>query len=297
MHDTADTGSEIAELHGLYQYLGIPGIIDIHTHFMPDRVMAKVWHYFDHIVPQFGVEWPISYRGPESERIEWLEQFGVIAFTSLVYAHKPDMAAWLNDWSLGFATRTPACIPTATFYPEQAARHYVGEAIDRGARLFKSHIQVGDHDPNDPLLDPVWDMLAECRVPVLIHAGSGPAPGRFTGPAPIRDLLRRFPRLRLVIAHMGLPEYTEFIDLAQRHEDVWLDTTMAFTEFTERDHPFPRDQLHRLAALGDRIVFGSDFPNIPYPYSTAVRAVTDIGPDDDWVRGVLHDNALRLGVL
>lgn len=289
--------SEIDPLHAIYEHLGIPGIIDVHTHFMPDRVVAKVWHYFDHVVPRFGVQWPITYRGPESDRIEWLRRFGVIAFTSLVYPHKPDMANWLNDWSLGFAARTPGCIPTATFYPEVGARDYVVDAIDRGARLFKSHIQVGEYDPNDPLLDAVWDVIAQRRVPVVIHCGSGPAPGRFTGPEPISELLDRFPGLRLIVAHMGLPEYSEFLDLAERHDDVWLDTTMAFTEFIERDHRFPRSELGRLVDLGDRIVFGSDYPNIPYPYLDAVEAITHLGLGDQWVRGVLHDNAARLGVL
>ena len=47
-------------------------------------------------------------------------------------------------------------------------------------------------------------------------------------------------------------------------------------------------------ALGDRVLFGSDFPNIPDPYEHAVDAVVDLGLGDEWVRGVLHDNAARL---
>ena len=37
--------------------------------------------------------------------------------------------------------------------------------IDAGARVFKSHIQVGEYDPRDPLLDPVWGALSEAQVP------------------------------------------------------------------------------------------------------------------------------------
>jgi len=42
--------------------------------------------------------------------------------------------------------------------------------------------------------------------------------------------------------------------------------------------PFPRHELPRLRHLGDRILFGSDLPNIPYPYADAVRAVTTLAP-------------------
>jgi len=218
----------------------------------------------------------------------------VLRFTSLVYAHKPDMAAWLSSWALDFAARTPDCVPTATFYPEPSAPAYVEQALGRGARIFKAHVQVGDYDPRDPLLDPVWALLEDAAVPVVIHCGSGPAPGRFTGPEPVRAVLRRHPRLRLVVAHMGLPEYAEFLDLADAHEGVHLDTTMAFTDFTEEDAPFDRALLPRLRDLGDRILLGTDFPNIPYPFRHQVEALERLDLGEDWLRGVLLRNAERL---
>ena len=66
------------------------------------------------------------------------------------------MAAWLNEWAAEFAAATPDCLHTATFYPEPDAAEYVRAAIGRGTRIFKAHIQVGDYDPADPLLDDVW---------------------------------------------------------------------------------------------------------------------------------------------
>lgn len=41
----------------------------------------------------------------------------------------------------------------------------------------------------------------------MIHCGSGPAPGKYTGPERVERVLARHPRLRLVVAHMGMPEY------------------------------------------------------------------------------------------
>lgn len=287
---------EARELNEIRRRLDVPGIIDVHTHFMPERVLEKVWAYFDRIEPFLGRPWPVTYRLPEDIRIEVLDRFGVIAFPALAYAHKAGMAEWLNGWTLDFAVGTPGCLPTATFHPEPTAARYVSDALDRGAELFKVHVQVGDFDPNESILDPVWSQLEGRGVPIVIHAGSGPAPGRFTGPDPIARLLHRFPDLVLVIAHMGLPEYREFLDLAERHEAVHLDTTMAFTPFIESNFPFPADQVPRLVELGDRILFGSDFPNIPYRYVDAVRAIIDLDLGDAWTRAVLHDNAARLGL-
>jgi uncharacterized protein len=287
--------NEAAEVRRVWSALGLPGVIDIHTHFMPKSVMDKVWQYFDSAGPLVGREWPIKYRTAESERVAMLRQFGVCRFTALVYPHKPDMAAWLNRWSVQFAGETPDCLATATFYPEPDAGDYVATAIEAGTQVFKAHVQVGRYEPNDPLLDPVWGAIQDARIPVVIHCGSGPAPGDHTGPEPIRLLLQRFPRLRLIVAHMGMPEYVDFMDICEGSADVRLDTTMAFTPFVDELMPFPSSQLNRLRDLGDRILFGSDFPNIPHSYADAMRSLIELpGIDDAWLRGVFHDNAAQL---
>ncbi len=288
-------GEEAGEIRRFAEALGLPGLIDVHTHFMPERVLRKVWEYFDALGPLTGgMEWPITYRQEETERADLLRAFGVRAFTSMLYPHKPGMARWLNGWAAGFARRTPDCLHTATLYPEPDTAAYVREAVEAGARVFKAHVQVGAYDPADRLLDQAWGLLAEAGVPVVIHCGSGPAPGTYTGPEPITRVLARHPRLRLVVAHMGMPEYEEFFGLAERYGEVRFDTTMAFTDFSERFMPFPRRALPRLAALGDRVLLGSDFPNIPYPYLHQLHALERLGLGEEWLRAVCHDNAAEL---
>lgn len=270
-----------ADLPGLWAELGIPGAFDVHTHFLPERVMRKVWAYFDDAERNYGVAWPITYREDDDRRLARLQAMGVQRFTSLVYAHKPGMADWLSRWALEFAARTPGCVPTATFYPESGVADYVEQSLAAGARLYKLHLQVGDFDPRDPLLDPVWGMLSEAGVPALIHCGSAPLPGRFTGSGPIGEVLQRFPRLPVIIAHLGAGEYAAFLALTAGREVTWLDTTMALTEFMRARAPFPSASLpllRELAAAG-RVLFGSDFPNIPYPYAHQVEVLEDAGLD------------------
>lgn len=274
--------------------LGLPGIVDIHVHLLPPRLQARIWEHFDSAGPMIGREWPIQYRWPVPKLIEHLRRMGVLRFPTMPYAHRPGMAAGLNDWSLQLADEHSDVLPTVTFYPEPGVGEYVRGALERGARVGKVHLQVGDFDPGEPILDAVWGVLADSGIPVVIHAGSGPVPGRFTGPERIGSVLARHPGLVAVIAHLGSPETTQFLDLVQSRPNTYLDTTMAFTDFMDRIRPTTPEELRRLADLGDRVLFGSDFPSIPYPYAHAVDALTGLGMSRDWLRAVLHDNAARL---
>jgi predicted TIM-barrel fold metal-dependent hydrolase len=107
-------------------------------------------------------------------------------------------------------------------------------------------------------------------------------------------VLARHPRLTAVIAHMGAPEYADFLALAEQYDRVHLDTTMAFTAFFEGLAPYPPALLPRVRALGDKVLLGSDFPNIPYAYAEQLSALAGLGMGEDWLRRVCWDNAVRL---
>lgn len=284
-----------AWVHGL----GLDGIVDLHVHFLPERMLRKVWAYFDSAEEHYGTAWPVHYRTTEQQRLRTLRSLGVRRFAPLVYPHKPGMARWLNQWALEFAERELDAVQTATFYPEPSATGYVDEALRAGARCFKAHVQVGAYDPRDRLLDGVWGALADAEVPVVIHCGHGPLRGEHTGLEVFAEVLRRHPRLVAVLAHAAMPEYEDALELARAYPKVHLDTTMVGVPFTERLSPLPADWPRRLVPVADRIVLGSDFPNIPYPYATQLRAIAGWASAEErlgepFLRAVLHDTPAKL---
>jgi len=62
----------------------------------------------------------------------------------------------------------------------------------------------------------------------------------------------------------------------------------------DRLGPSPLHLAERVRALGDRIVFGSDFPTIPHQFAAQVSGLASLGFGDDWLRNVLWSNGLRL---
>jgi hypothetical protein len=283
-----------SDVPGWWQALGLPGLVDIHTHFMPKRVMDAVWRYFDSAAAHYGRAWPVHYRVPDAERVAILERLGVRRFTALVYPHKPGMAQSLSVWAREFAAATPGCVPTGTFYPEPSAVDYVRTALDAGTVVFKAHLQVGGYDARDELLDEVWGMLAEAGTPVVVHCGSGPQPGQFTGPGPFGEVLARHPELTAVIAHAGFPEFDEHFQLARTFRNVHIDTTMVGTPFMDGMAPLGRDVVRQLGDLQDRVVLGTDFPNIPYAYATQLAALEEFDHGEHWLRAVCWYNGMRL---
>ena len=297
--DVPTPPADDADLPRFLADLGLPGIVDLHVHFLPERMLRKVWAYFDQAEQHYGTPWPVHYRTSEPERVATLRALGVQTFAPLTYPHKPGMARWLTEWVTGFAATTPGAVPTATLFPEPDVADYLGAAVEAGARVVKVHVQVGGFDPRDPLLRPAWGLLAEAGVPAVVHCGHGPIPGRHTGLDVIGEVLAEHPALPLVLAHAGMPDFAGALDLLHRFEHVRLDTTMVGTPFSARFAPLPADWPTRLVAVSDRIVFGSDFPNIPYAYAEQVSAVARWAAADTrlgvaFLRSVLHYAPARL---
>ncbi|MBJ7528956.1 MAG: amidohydrolase [Nocardioides sp.] len=284
--------TDVAPVRAFWEGLGLPGLYDVHTHFLAPPVERKVHAVFDAAGPKIGRPWPIRYRLPVEERVALLREMGVRRFSTLPYAHRPGIAGFLNEWAAGFKRDVPESLWSATFYPEPEVGDYVAASIEAGVEVFKVHVQVGEFDLDDPLLTPAWGALEDAGTPVVVHAGHAPVGNDFTGPAPMARLLAAHPRLTVVAAHLGAPDYLDFADLAARYERVHLDTTMVFTDFWDADYP---DGLtERLRDLQPRVLLGTDFPTIPYPYVHQLESLARLDLGEDWLRDVCWHNGMRL---
>jgi predicted TIM-barrel fold metal-dependent hydrolase len=239
--------------------------VDAHTHLHPPRLFAAIRRWFDE-----HSNWNL--RGPTEpeEVVAELRAAGVERFAFFSYAHRPGMARELNRWIRDTAARFPDAIPLGTVH---AADEDPGAIVDEacgawGFRGLKVHTQVQRFYPADPRMWPVYARLVELRRVLVIHVGTGPHTNEFTGLARFVRVLERFPDLRASICHMGAFETRLAFQLLDRFPHLRLDTTMAMTRvstpYTGIDPAVVRDE--DLVRYADRILFGSDFPNLPYPY-------------------------------
>ena len=137
-----------------------------------------------------------------------------------------------------------------------------------GRRGLQGPPQVGGFHLDDPLLDAVWGSLEDAGTPCSCTPARA-GRHRFTGPASMAPA-GAVTRGSLVVAHLGAPECVEFLRSPPSTTTCHLDTTMTFNRHStgRGSHAVP-DGVAAAAAptSSPKLVLGSDFPNIPYPYA------------------------------
>jgi uncharacterized protein len=262
-------------------------LIDVHTHLMPERLFQAVRAYFRaHL-------WPPFYDAPADKLVQTLLAAGVSRFVFMPYAHRADMSRSLNHWVANVQTTfAPHGIGFGTFHPddEDLLPDLIEEAFVRlGLRGAKLHPQVGRFGVDDRRLDAVYEGAIAHGALLLIHAGRLPEPNEHIGARAFARMMRRFPHLKVIVAHAGADEFEAFFDLCGLYDGVFLDTAMVFNNHLGGGPP-----IQRVLEFQDRVLFGSDFPNIPYRFEAAVQAILDLRLGRALEEKLLCTNAARL---
>ena len=259
-------------------------IVDAHTHFFPFRMSRAVWRFFEER------NWPMPHQKPPEALARDLAAAGVSHYTLLNYVKREGQAAALNAWTAEFAAAHPEALPFGTVHaldPDPLAT--VEPYLDRFLGV-KIQPLVCEFGVDDPRLEPVLARLCALDKILLAHAGTAPYPNAWVGLERLERALARFPELRVIVAHMGAYEVERAFALLVRYPRVCLDTAMIFT----RTDLFPRDPApspESIERYSNRILFGSDYPNIPYPYAEAVASIVRLPVSPEAKRRILYDNA------
>ncbi len=268
---------------------GISRVIDAHVHVFPDKIFSAVQAWFD------AFAWKIRYRMTSRELIAFLLDRGVSRVTALQYAHKPGMAGFLNSYMAELCREFKGkVIGLATIFPgEENAREILDEAFDMGLSGVKLHAHVQCFDMNSPDMDPIYDICQERNRPMVMHVGREPKsehylcdPYEICGADKVERVLQDYPRLKVCVPHLGFDEVDQYRQLIETYDTLWLDTAMVITDY------FPEDRRGDFAAYRkDRIMYGSDFPNIPYAWDRELLWLADAGLSGDDLDRVLYKNA------
>lgn len=267
-------------------------VIDSHVHLFPERLFRAIWKWFDH----HG--WLVRYRVQADEAVRLLKETGIDRFVLLNYAHKPGISEALNAWTHEYAKGCPEAIPFGAIHPEEDD---VPGLLDRCFRDYgfyglKFHCHVTGIRPDDERMFPIYEKVLEYDRLITIHSGAGPSlegyretTKEISGAEFTRKFLRRFPKLKVIVPHLGADEFDAFFDLMAEFPNFRMDTTMALAGYFPIEIPW-----EKIETFSDRILYGSDFPNIPYDLTTELKAIRSSCLSPEAQEKVLFRNAAAL---
>ncbi|MBC2714224.1 MAG: amidohydrolase [Desulfobacteraceae bacterium] len=162
---------------------------------------------------------------------------------------------------------------------------------------------------NDRRLFPVYEKAEASGMPILVHTGGDPIPGRevYGHPRDIDEVASTFPDLTIIMAHMGIPFFEETKEILKKHKNVFTDIAfsvvyddvLSFSEQHDIDASFLTYEFwnETLSSLikdfgYEKVLFGSDFPFIKP--SRAIKAFLDLDISDDGKEMILWKNASEL---
>jgi predicted TIM-barrel fold metal-dependent hydrolase len=161
-------------------------------------------------------------------------------------------------------------IPFASINPHRGA-----EGVRAAERLitdykvkgFKFHPSVQEFFPNDRLAYPLYEAIAEAKLPALFHTGqTGVGAGtrggggvrlKYSNPLHLDDVAADFPDMPMILAHPSFPWQEEALSVATHKPQVYID----LSGWSPKYFP-PILVQYANTLLKDKILFGSDYPVI-----------------------------------
>jgi predicted TIM-barrel fold metal-dependent hydrolase len=262
--------------------------VDAHVHLFPDAFFASVWQWFD----QYG--WPIRYKLTASEVIEFLFSRGVDHIVALHYAHKPGVARSLNKYMAELCNRYRRVTGMATVLPgEKYAADILEEGFRQGLSGVKLHAHVQCIEMESQAMHEVYNVCIDNNKPLIMHVGREPKshayacdPYEICSADRLERVIRTYPDLKVCVPHLGADEFDAYRRMLEEYDNLWLDTTMMLAGY------LPGIRSPNLSAFRpDRIMYGSDFPNLPYAWDRELKRLSKLNLPMNSLAMILAKNA------
>ena len=152
--------------------------------------------------------------------------------------------------------------------------------------------------PNDRRFYPLWEKISELGAPIQLHTGTtglgAGMPGgggiklKYTRPIPyIDDVAADFPDLKIICLHPSIPWHEEAVSMAIHKPNIFFDLSGHAPKY------FPDIFKKEIKSrLKDRVMFGSDYPILPY--DRLFKEFEDEGYPPEILEKVYYKNAIRI---
>ncbi len=202
-----------------------------------------------------------------------------------------------NTWTCDLTKENPNLIPFINLDPLMDEDDMTNELVNRvnnhGAKGIKLHPNSQSFFPNNRRLWPAYQTAEQLGLPVISHAGTFATAIQYAQPKNFEEVLSSFPKLILVMAHLGNGFLDEARALAKTYPNLCFDCS-AIISAKEADRKVSDAELTDLIKeIGvERVMFGSDFPW--YDPADSVERLLKLDFSEQEKRMLLAENAIRI---
>ncbi len=228
-------------------------VIDIHTHIFPNMLAAGAISYLEK-----EAETKAFLDGTEADLRKSMKEAGIQRSIQMPVATKPSQVRSINDWASEFLDDNGEIISFGGMHPGyNDVEGEIKRMKEMGFRGFKLHSEYQKFYPDDPSVFSMYDAALEHDMIILFHTGEdiGVKPPYYSTPDHMRNVLKTFPYLRMIYAHMGGWRLWDDVEKLIIGEEVFLETS--YTMGYVSDKRF----VNMVRNHGiDRVMFGTDSP-------------------------------------
>ncbi len=183
-----------------------------------------------------------------------------------------DVDAWVieemigfNRWSCELARRYEGLVPFVAIDPaalpgEEGANH-LRDMVGQGAAGVKLHGAFQMFQMGDQRLWPTYAVCQELGIAIICHSGPDRGNQGFAEPQTFGRMLKAFPDLRVVLAHLGGGVWGQALEIAQTYPNAYFDCCEIMEWTDSPNGPTPKQLGQLIKDIGaHRVMMGSDFP-------------------------------------
>jgi predicted TIM-barrel fold metal-dependent hydrolase len=206
-----------------------------------------------------------------------------------------------NNWGCAIGRATPELLPFINLDPlvmdATTVRRKIREGVTLGARGIALSPSLHGFYGNDRQVWPIYEMAQSFGLSILAQTGdAGLAPpsgrGHWGRPRYFGEVAASFPKLTLILAHLGRGYEAEIAALTRRHPNVYTETSMRLAHLGDPGRWTPAEAVTWLRLIGvDRILFGTKWP-LADP-TQEIATVRELPLTEEEKRKILGENARR----
>jgi predicted TIM-barrel fold metal-dependent hydrolase len=207
-----------------------------------------------------------------------------------------------NWWGCEVGRTYPDLLPFINLDPvlmdAVTIRQKVREAVRKGARGIVLLPGLHGFYGNDRHVWPIYEMAQSFQLPILAQSGdAGPLPpyrrGHWGRPRYFGDVAASFPKLRLILGHLGKGYESEIAVLTRRYPNVYTETSMRLSGLDETGKWTPAEAVTWFRLIGiDRILLGTKWPL--FDSQQDIDTVRKLPLTAEEKRKILGENAKRV---